>query len=112
PLAKGTQLMSSVYQAPAAARAVGVLSNTASTAPYRSAGRPESMFMIERLIDMAARAHGFDRVALRRRNLIKATPHRNSFGVTYDTGDYAGTLDQVLKLADWTGYQARREQSQ
>ena len=66
--------------------------------------------MIERLIDMAARAHGFDRVELRRRNLIKATPHRNSFGVTYDSGDYADALDQVLKLADWNGYETRRRQ--
>jgi aerobic carbon-monoxide dehydrogenase large subunit len=112
PLTKGTQLMSSVYRMPAAARARGVLSNTGSTAPYRSAGRPESMFMIERLIDMAARAHGFDRVELRRRNLITATPHRNSFGVTYDSGDYVDTLDQVLKLADWNGCEARRRQSQ
>src|SRR5262249_19007298 len=99
------------YRIPTAARARAVLSNTVSTAPYRSAGRPEAMFLIERLIDMAARAHGFDRVELRRRNLIRKTPHTNSFGVTYDTGDYAGALDQVLKLADWTGYEARRGQS-
>ena len=58
---------------PAAARARAVLSNTPSTAPYRSAGRPETMFVIERLIDMAAREHGFDRVELRRRNLITTT---------------------------------------
>ena len=112
PLTKGTQLMTSLYVMPAVARARGVLSNTVSTAPYRSAGRPETMFVIERLIDMAARTHGFDRVELRKRNLIKSTPHRNSFGVTYDTGDYAGTLEQVLKLADWAGYEVRREQSQ
>jgi len=112
PLTKGTQLMTSLYSMPAAARARGVLSNTACTAPYRSAGRPETMFVIERLIDMAARAHGFDRVELRKRNLITSMPHRNSFGVTYDSGDYAGTLDRVLKLADWKGYEARRKQSQ
>jgi carbon-monoxide dehydrogenase large subunit len=112
PLTKGTQLMSSIYQVPAAARAVGVLSNTQSTAPYRSAGRPESMFMIERLIDKAARAHGFDRVELRRRNLIESTPHKNSFGVTYDSGDYVDALDQVLKLADWPGFEVRRRQTE
>jgi carbon-monoxide dehydrogenase large subunit len=111
PLTKGTQLMSSLYNMPAAARAVGVLSNTVCTAPYRSAGRPEAMFVIERLIDMAARAHGFDRIELRRRNLVKSTPHKNSFGVTYDSGDYLGTLDTVLKLADWNGYRARFEES-
>jgi carbon-monoxide dehydrogenase large subunit len=112
PLTKGTQLMSSLYNMPAAARAVGVLSNTVCTAPYRSAGRPETMFVIERLIDMAARAHGFDRIELRRRNLVKSTPHTNSFGVTYDSGDYRGTLDAVLKLADWDGYRARFDTSQ
>jgi len=111
PLAKGTQLVASLYDTPAAARAKGVLSNTQSTAPYRSAGRPESMFVIERLIDMAARQGGFDRLELRRRNLIRSTPHKNSFGITYDSGDYAGALDEVLRLADWPGYEARRRES-
>ncbi len=111
PLTKGTQLMTSVYDMPATARARAVLSNTQSTAPYRSAGRPETMFVIERLIDMAAREHGFDRVELRRRNLIRSTPYRNAFGVTYDSGDYAGTFDAVLKLADWNGFAARQEES-
>src|SRR5471032_732648 len=108
PLTKGTQLMTSLYDMPAVARARGVLSNTVSTAPYRSAGRPETMFVIERLIDMAARAHGFDRIELRRRNLIRKTPHRNAFGVVYDSGDYLGTFEAILKLADWNGYEARR----
>jgi len=111
PLTKGTQLMTSVYDMPATARARAVLSNTQSTAPYRSAGRPETMFVIERLIDMAARECGFDRVELRRRNLIKTTPYRNAFGVTYDSGDYAGTFETVLKLADWDGYGARQTES-
>jgi carbon-monoxide dehydrogenase large subunit len=111
PLTKGTQLMTSLYEMPAVARARGVLSNTVSTAPYRSAGRPETMFVIERLIDMAARAHGFDRVDLRRRNLIRKTPHRNAFGVVYDSGDYAGTFEEVLRLSDWAGYEARRTAS-
>ncbi|WP_421996397.1 xanthine dehydrogenase family protein molybdopterin-binding subunit [Reyranella sp.] len=111
PLTKGVQLMSSLYVLPAAARALGVLTDTPSTAPYRSAGRPEVMYVMERLIDLAAQAHGFDRVALRRRNLIRATPHTNAFGITYDSGDYAGTLDTVLALADWDGYPARREES-
>ena len=112
PLTKGTQIMTSLYRLPAVARARGVLSNTACTAPYRSAGRPESMFVIERLIDLAARAHGFDRIELRRRNLIATTPHTNAFGVTYDSGDYVGSLDDVLKLADWSGFAARRAETQ
>jgi carbon-monoxide dehydrogenase large subunit len=111
PLTKGTQLMTSLYRIPAVARARAVLSNTVCTAPYRSAGRPETMFVIERLIDMAARETGIDRVELRRRNLITTLPHRNTFGITYDSGDYLGTLDAVLKLADWTGYPERQTQS-
>ena len=113
PLTKGTQVMTSLYRLPAAARARAVMSNTPPTAPYRSAGRPETMFMIERLIDLAARRHGFDRVALRRRNLVPADamPYTNPFGVTYDSGDYAGTLERVLRLADWDGFAARRAQS-
>ncbi|HEX9557950.1 MAG TPA: molybdopterin cofactor-binding domain-containing protein, partial [Reyranella sp.] len=112
PLTKGTQIMTSLYRLPAVARARGLLSNTACTAPYRSAGRPESMFVIERLIDLAARAHGFDRIELRRRNLIATTPHTNAFGVTYDSGDYLGSLDDVLKLADWSGFATRRAETQ
>jgi aerobic carbon-monoxide dehydrogenase large subunit len=111
PLTKGTQLIGSLYRMPAAAHARAVMSNTVSTAPYRSAGRPEVMFVIERLIDMAARQAGFDRVELRRRNLIRTMPHKNSFGITYDSGDYLGTLDEVLKLADWAGYEARHKGS-
>jgi aerobic carbon-monoxide dehydrogenase large subunit len=111
PLTKGTQLIGSLYRMPAAAHARAVMSNTQSTAPYRSAGRPEVMFVIERLIDMAARQAGFDRVELRRRNLIRTTPHKNSFGIIYDSGDYLGALDKILKLADWAGYEARRKTS-
>ena len=111
PLTKGTQLMTSLYRMPAMAQARGVLSNTPSTAPYRSAGRPEAMFVIERLIDLAARAHGFDRIELRRRNLIATTPHTNAFGVTYDSGDYRAALDDVLKLADWDGFARRRAET-
>jgi carbon-monoxide dehydrogenase large subunit len=111
PLTKGTQLMTTLYDLPAVAHAKAVMSNTACTAPYRSAGRPEMMFVMERLIDMAARAHGFDRVELRRRNLIKQLPHTNAFGITYDTGDYLGTLDRVLELSDWDGYAMRDARS-
>jgi len=113
PLTKGTQVMTSLYRLPAAARARAVMSNTPPTAPYRSAGRPETMFMIERLIDLAARRHGFDRVALRRRNLVplSAMPYTNAFGVTYDSGDYAGTLERILQLSDWNGFAARRAAS-
>jgi carbon-monoxide dehydrogenase large subunit len=69
------------------------------------------MFVIERLIDLAARTHGFDRIALRRRNLVTAAPYTNPFGITYDTGDYLGTFEAILELADWQGFAARRADS-
>ncbi|MFI5002248.1 MAG: xanthine dehydrogenase family protein molybdopterin-binding subunit [Reyranellales bacterium] len=112
PLTKGTQLMTTLYDLPAAAQARGVLSNRPSTAPYRSAGRPEVMFVMERLIDLAAQTHGFDRIELRRRNLIAETPYTNAFGVTYDTGDYVGTLETILRLADWNGFAVRKAQTE
>lgn len=111
PLTKGTQLMTSLYDMPGSIRARAVLSNTVSTAPYRSAGRPESMFVVERLIDLAAQQCGFDRIELRRRNLVRTLPYRNTFGIIYDSGDYAGTLEEILRLADWPGYEARRQAS-
>jgi carbon-monoxide dehydrogenase large subunit len=114
PLTKGTELSTSLYRIPAArARARAVFSNTVSTAPYRSAGRPEVMFVIERLIDRAARQFGFDRVALRRRNLIPeaALPYPNPFGMTYDSGAYEAILDRSLALADWDGFPARRDET-
>ena len=114
PLTKGTELSTSLYRIPSArARARAVFSNTISTAPYRSAGRPEVMFVMERLIDLAAREFGFDRVALRRRNLIRESelPYPNPFGMTYDSGAYERILDRTLALADWEGFAARREAS-
>jgi carbon-monoxide dehydrogenase large subunit len=114
PLAKGVALASSVYAIPVAGlRARAVLSHTAPTTPYRSAGRPEVMFVIERLIDLAARRHGLDRLALRRRNLVpaRAMPHRNPLGIVYDSGDYVAVLDRAVALADWTGFEARRAEA-
>jgi len=114
PLTKGVGLMSSVYRIPAAHfRARAVLTTTAPTSVYRSAGRPEAMFVIERLIDLAARAAGFDRVALRRRNLVPpdAMPFKNPLGITYDNGDYPGCMEWCLRLADWEGFPARKADS-
>jgi aerobic carbon-monoxide dehydrogenase large subunit len=114
PLAKGVAVLPSVYRIPAAVmEARAVLTNTTPTTPYRSAGRPEVMFVIERLIDIAARRHGFDRVALRRRNLIPAgaMPFRNPLGLHYDSGDYAAAQDRAVALGDWTGFEARRAEA-
>ncbi|HEX3938911.1 MAG TPA: xanthine dehydrogenase family protein molybdopterin-binding subunit [Xanthobacteraceae bacterium] len=109
---KGVQMMSSIYRMPAAHfRARATLSNTAPTRPYRSAGRPEVIFVMERLIDLAARECGYDRAALRRKNLVteKEMPYKNPFGVVYDNGDYIGGMDLALKLGDWNGFPKRRK---
>ena len=101
PLIKGVSVISGVYRIPAAClRARAVMSNTPPTNPYRSAGRPEAMFVIERLIDLAAAAHGFDRIELRRRNLIgaDATPYTNPLGLTYEGGEYERVMDCALSL--------------
>ena len=92
PLVKCSELLTSVYRVPAAHfRARAALTNTVPTNPYRSAGRPEAIFVIERMIDVAARQFGYDRIDLRRRNLIppSAQPYANPLGMTYDCGDYA-----------------------
>jgi len=111
PLTKGVGLMTSVYHVQAACfRARAVLSNTPPTNSYRSAGRPEAIFVIERLIDLAARAHGFNRVDLRRRNLIAPAqmPYANPLGLTYDNGEYGAAMERALDLADWSGFSERR----
>ena len=112
PLAKGIGVSTGTYAIPAAAiRAVGVLSDTCPTSSYRAAGRPEVMYILERLIDMAARRHGFDRVDLRRRNLVRAFPHANPYGLVYDSGDYLGVQERALQLAQWDTFPARKAEA-
>jgi carbon-monoxide dehydrogenase large subunit len=91
-------------------RGVGVVTNTSPTSAYRSAGRPEVMFVLERMIDIACRRHGFDRLELRRRNLVtpEAMPYRNPLGLVYDSGDYPASLLRATELGDWAGFEARR----
>ncbi|HTH96210.1 MAG TPA: xanthine dehydrogenase family protein molybdopterin-binding subunit [Stellaceae bacterium] len=111
PLTKGSGLMTSVYDIKTASvRARALNSNTPPTNSYRSAGRPEAMFVVERLIDLAARELGCDRVELRRRNLIRPDqlPYANALGLTYDNGAYAQVMERALELADWRGFPARR----
>jgi carbon-monoxide dehydrogenase large subunit len=108
---KGVEIMTSVYRVPVAHfRARCVLSNTAPTRPYRSAGRPEVIFVMERLIDLAANQCGFDRIALRRQNLPDHSemPYRNPFGMVYDSGAYSQVMEAALTLADWTGFPRRQ----
>jgi carbon-monoxide dehydrogenase large subunit len=84
--------------------------NTLSTAPYRGAGRPEANYVLERLVEEAARITGIDPVKLRRRNLIApaAMPYKTAVGTTYDSGDFAPMLERALQLADYKGFKTRR----
>jgi carbon-monoxide dehydrogenase large subunit len=114
PLMNCCELLTSVYHVPVAhIRARATLSNTPPTSPYRSAGRPEAMLAIERLIDIAARQFGYDRIDLRRRNLIppSAQPYTSPLGMTYDSGDYAKCMDRAIALADWKGFTRRKRES-
>jgi carbon-monoxide dehydrogenase large subunit len=111
PLQKGVEIMTTIYRVPVAHfRARAVVSNTSPTRPYRSAGRPEVMYVMERLIDLACREHGFDRVEIRRRNLVAPSefPYKNAFGMTYDSGAYHHTMDWALRMGDWDGFPTRR----
>jgi len=111
---KGVEIMSSIYRMPAAAfRARAVLSHTAPTRPYRSSGRPEVIYVMERLIDIAARQAGFDRIELRLRNLVSQAelPYKNPFGLVYDSGDYIGVMKHAVDLADWAGFPARKAEA-
>jgi aerobic carbon-monoxide dehydrogenase large subunit len=114
PLVKGVGLVTSGYRIPVShIRARAVLSTTMCTTPYRSAGRPEVIYVIERLIDKAAQEHGFDRVALRKRNLIppSAFPYKNPQGITYDNGTYRVVMDRAMELGDWSGFRRRRAEA-
>jgi len=90
-----------------------VLTNTTPTGPYRGAGRPEAIYLIERLMDAAARQTGIDRVELRRRNFIRPEqmPYTNPMGKTYDTGQFEKVMNQALLLADWNGFDKRAAES-
>src|SRR5580700_10857205 len=91
-----------------------VFTNTAPTSVYRGAGRPEAIYLIERLVEQAARLTGIDRVELRRRNLIKpeALPYHTPTHHNYDSGEFEKLMDQCLKLADWNDFPARRKDSE
>jgi aerobic carbon-monoxide dehydrogenase large subunit len=114
PLSKGSGLISGSYAIPAATlRSVAVFTNTMPTNAYRSSGRPEVTFAIERLVDEAAKELGVDRIALRRKNLVspKAMPYRNSVGMLYDSGQYEENMHWAMEIADWKGFPARRREA-
>ena len=92
------------------ANVLGVFTHTVPVDAYRGAGRPESNYLLERLVDAAARELDIDRAELRRRNMVpsSAMPHATPVGKTYDTGDFAMVLDAALGRMDYAGFAARR----
>jgi aerobic carbon-monoxide dehydrogenase large subunit len=114
PLSKGAGLIPGSYAIPVASlRAMAVFTNTMPTQAYRSSGRPEVTFAMERLIDIAAARLGFDRIELRRKNLVRqeAMPYRNAVGMTYDSGHYEENMDRAMAIADWNGFESRRREA-
>ena len=111
PLSKGSGIVTGSYRVPVARlRSRATFSNTPPTNAYRSSGRPECIFAIERLIEAAADELGIDAVELRRRNLVTPgeMPYRNAVGMIYDSGEYEKSLDMALGLSDPAGFAARR----
>ena len=115
PTGAATKVLASVYDFQAIyANVLGVFTNTVPVDAYRGAGRPESNYLVERLIDAAAGELGLDRVDLRRRNMVRpeAMPYRSAMNQTYDSGDFARVLDAAVERMDWAGFEARRAGSE
>jgi len=105
-------LLSGQYDIPAIYCEVdAVYTNTAPVDAYRGAGRPEATFVLERLVEKAARELGQDPAEFRRRNYIRQFPHETPVIMTYDTGDYEASLDKALELADYRNFPERKRES-
>ncbi|GAA6162293.1 xanthine dehydrogenase family protein molybdopterin-binding subunit [Ruegeria sp. HU-ET01832] len=89
-----------------------MFTNTVPVDAYRGAGRPEATYQLERVVDKAARELGVDPIALRRQNFITQFPYDTPVALTYDTGDYNGTMDKLEAAADLAGFAARRAESE
>jgi carbon-monoxide dehydrogenase large subunit len=106
-------LLSGQYDIPAIYCEVdGVYTNTAPVDAYRGAGRPEATFVVERLVEVAAREMRIDPAEFRKRNYIRKFPHQTPVIMTYDAGDYQASLDRALQLADYAGFGRRKRESE
>jgi len=90
-----------------------IFTNTVPVDAYRGAGRPEASYLVERLVDVAAREMGMDRVEIRRKNFIPRDkfPYQTPVALQYDSGDYVATLESAMKKADWAGFEKRRAEA-
>jgi carbon-monoxide dehydrogenase large subunit len=114
PTYAGTGVLASVYGFKAIyANVLGVFTNTVPVDAYRGAGRPESNYLVERMVDAAARELKIDRVELRRRNLVlpSAMPHATPVGKNYDSGDFRVVLDAAIDRMDYAGFPGRRAEA-
>jgi carbon-monoxide dehydrogenase large subunit len=110
----GGRIMGGVYRIPHIHNLVhGVLTHTAPVDAYRGAGRPESAYIMERLIEQAARELGLTVDEIRRRNLLTPAelPHDNGIGLTFDIGNFPAVLDKAMAQADWAGFAARKAEA-
>jgi carbon-monoxide dehydrogenase large subunit len=115
PTLAGTGMLAGLYATPAIyAHVRGVFTHTIPVDAYRGAGRPEAAFLVERLVDLAARAVGLTPAEIRRRNFIApaAMPFKTALGETYDSGEFAAAMEKCLKLADWEGAARRKAESE
>ena len=107
-------LLAGTYKTPAIhARVRGMFTHTVPVDAYRGAGRPEASYLLERLVDRAAKVTGIDPIELRRRNFIKPDefPYQTPVALEYDIGDYDAAVDKALELADYDNFAQRREES-
>jgi carbon-monoxide dehydrogenase large subunit len=114
-VAVGPKVITAVYHIPALhLRGTAVMTNTNVVGAYRGAGRPEAIYLIERLMDQAAYEMKIDPAELRRRNFIQPSqmPYTTPMGEKFDSGNFPHMLDRILKHADWKGYDARKRESQ
>lgn len=113
--ALGLRVMGGVYRVPVVhVRVRGYFTNTTTVSSYRGAGRPEAIYITERLMDQAAAALHLDRLEIRRRNLIASheLPYRNWRGLSIDSGDFAANLDLAARTAEWETFDRRRRESE
>ena len=105
-------LLSGQYNIPAIyAEVDAVYTNTAPVDAYRGAGRPEATYVVERLVETAAREHRMDPAEFRRRNFITQFPHQTPVIMAYDAGDYNASLTKAMELADYKGFAARKAEA-
>jgi carbon-monoxide dehydrogenase large subunit len=115
PTMAGTGMLAGLYSTPVIhAHIVGVFTHTVPIDAYRGAGRPEAAFLVERLVDVAARETGLSPDAIRRKSFIPpaSMPFKTALGETYDSGDFTGAMEKCMAAADWKGAPARKAAAQ